>query len=327
MEVVSKEFKDVKPEEIAHLFDLVWSGQKFSSIVSKTKWAFYNDHSKVVLFEAGSKLVAARGSFEWPLALKKNNIKTYQFHGTCVHPDFRRKGIFTSINKKFIAEAIKENYDLIFNVSVDNSRAGYEKLGWKYLKGFHRMTYVNNPIKFFSRKLKAKKSEINENFIIESATEIPTIEKTIPPEFLEARKIQFKNTITTNYSNDFLKWRLNNPCENYKIHSTEKCTIIYKININKGIKELIIGDFFILEKEYKLFSRNLRQIIKKEKPDITYTYIFKTHPYFNYYIRYLFLPNPFNFNLNFGTKTLNEKTEDFIKDKKWALGFLDIDTF
>lgn len=327
MEIVSKEFNDVEAEEIAHLFNIVWCGQKFSAIVSKTKWAFYNNHSKVVLFESGSELVAARGSFKWPLAFNETSLKTYQFHGTCVHPNFRRRGIFTSINNLFLQQAIENNFDLIFNVSVDNSRSGYEKLGWKYLKGFHRMTYANNPVKFINRKFNAKKLEINEDFKIDPAVEIATIEKTIPQEFLAARKIHFKNTITTNYTNDFLKWRLNNPSENYKIHRAEKCIVIYKVNFNVGMKELIIGDFFMLEEQYKFFKECLKEIIEVEKPDLTYTYIFRHHPYFKYYLRFLFLPNPLNFHLNFGTKALNKKTEQFLKDKKWSLGFLDIDTF
>lgn len=328
MKIQNKAFKEVNVHDISKLFHTVWDNQDYDEIVSKTNWAFFNGNSKVVLFEDNDHLVAARGSFQWPLSYNNIFFKTYQFHGTCVHPNYRRKGIFTSINKQFLEEAQNDKFDLIFNVSVDNSRAGYEKLGWIYLKGFRRMTYVNTPTNFikkniFKRELKEKldvDEKISKNFLTNR-------KEIIPGEFLLARKEHFKDTIHTDYSSEFLEWRLNDPLSNYKIHYTDKCIIIYKLKFNKGLRELIIGDFFMLEKKYNIFKNCLKSLIKIEKPNMTYTYIFNKHPYFRYYERFFFLPNPLNYNLNFGCRTLNEETKQIIKFKKWGIGFLDIDTF
>lgn len=328
MKIQNKAFDEVSVHDISKLFHIVWDNQDYDEIVSKTNWAFFNGNSKVVLFEDDDCLIAARGSFKWPLSYNSIFFKTFQFHGTCVHPNYRRKGIFTSINKQFLKEAQNDEFDLIFNVSVDNSRAGYEKLGWIYLKGFRRMTYVNTPIDFIKKHV--FKREVNEKLREEDSVSkifLASIEEIIPRQFLLTRKEHFKDTIHTDYSSEFLKWRLNDPLSNYKIHCTDECIIIYKLKFNKGLRELIIGDFFMLEKKYDIFKNCLNSLIKIEKPNITYTYIFNEHPYFKYYKRFFFLPNPFNYNLNFGYRPLNEETKQSIKFKKWGIGFLDIDTF
>ncbi|WP_338378877.1 GNAT family N-acetyltransferase [uncultured Flavobacterium sp.] len=328
MEIKIKPFKNSSVSEISSLFNIVWEGQEYDDIVAKTNWAFFNDSSKVVLFESNAELIAARGAFEWPLCYNEKHLNTFQFHGTCVHPNFRRKGIFTSINKQFLKEAQEEKFDLIFNVSVDSSRAGYEKLGWVYLKGFRRLTYINKPYSFFKSSFLKEQSQVvqKQKKHFSSSNKFNFIDK-IPEEFLISRTEQFKNRLHTNYSEKFIEWRLNNPNENYKIFRGDDCVIVYKIKQVKSSKQLIIGDFFMLKKNYKTFRKNINLLMKYEEPTITFTYSFNTHPYFKYYYRHFFLPNPFNYNLNFGLKTLNNKTRDFLLNKKWGLSFLDIDTF
>lgn len=325
MEINNIDFKKVAVDDISKLFHTVWNNQNLENIISKTNWAFYSGRSKMVLLADDDKLIASRGAFEWPLKFNDNSISAYQFHGTCVHPDYRRKGLFTSVNRQFLKEAVVAQKDIIFNVSVANSRAGYEKLGWNYIKGFHRLTFINKPFSIISRKLKKDKviqvqNTEHENYISKFIT-------VIPEEYLESRRIHFKDILSTEYTRDFLQWRLENPAENYKIFSGDRCILVYKIKVINGCKELIIGDFFLLKHNYKFFKKCLNEVIKSEKPSITYTYIFNTHPYFKYYLRSFFLPNPFNFNLHFGSRTLNAASEKFLKNKKWGLGFLDIDTF
>src|SRR5690554_2309145 len=119
--------EDVTSQSISKLFQLVWGGD-FDEINSKTNWAFYKTRSKVLLYQHDGQLIAIRGGIYWPISIENRKLNCIQFHGTCVHPDFRRRGIFTSINKDFLKEVEKEGLDIIFNVSVDASRAGYEKL-------------------------------------------------------------------------------------------------------------------------------------------------------------------------------------------------------
>ena len=302
--------KDI--DKVIDLFCLVWNEPKHL-VTEKTLWAFANTFSKVLVFKnEDEEIIAVRGGFKWPLTNDGKNLDCYQFHGTCVHPNYRRMSLFTKLNKAFLKASHAEQADLIYNVSVKASKLGYEKLGWHYLKGFHRLT------KFHTSNL-IRKANRSDMLLVETPKE------EIPEFFFEARRAQFKGLISTNYSEEFLQWRLNNKEQNYQIHSSINAFIIYKTRIVSNRKELIIGEIFLQNKNYQLFRDAFRSLLKIEKPDISFTYIFSSHPFYKYYLRYLYLPNPLNYNLNFGVKLISDKIE--ISDMKWGISFLDIDTF
>lgn len=306
-------------EKLCDLIKLVFK-REAEYAIAKTKWAFDNSHSHVIIAKYQGKIIAARGGFKWPLMMNGQDIKAIQFHGTCVHPEHRRKGLFTLLNTAYLEYANKNGIDYIFHVSLKASRLGYEKLGWKYIKGYHRLTYFNKPIKYlYNNTLEKSAVPVYENTM--SKFEL------IPKHLSEARQEQFKDLIHTDYSDDFLKWRLNNKTENYKIYNDSDVYIIYKLIETNISKYLVIGDIFLIEKSFKIFIKAIRAIIGLEKPDITYTYISVQHPYYKFYLFSLFTPNPFNYHLNFGTKLIAQdcKTPSFEPNN--GLGYLDIDTF
>lgn len=306
---------DINIHDLTKLFSIVWDTQNPDRIKAKTMWAFGNTFSKVLVYEDSGMLIAARGGIHWPLTFPTRDIKAIQFHGTCVHPAYRRQGIFSSINKDFLKEAEAENIDVIFNVSVDNSRAGYEKLGWKYCKGFRRLTYFNNPL---SQLL---------NLDVNSSRKKADFTEHIKEAFISARNAEFQNKIFCKYDNVFLDWRLSNKYEDYQILQTDDAALIYKKVINNGKKEIIIGECFLMEYKFKAFSHIINELLKIEGPSMVYTYIATGHPCYSYYLKKFFFPNPKRLNLNFGVKVINTQLQSEIENTKWGISFLDIDTF
>jgi hypothetical protein len=305
----------VHHEKIIELFHQVWNTEK-NSLRSKTIWAFQNPESIIFTAFDVDKLIAVRGGFPWNLQFEDKIIRAFQLHGTCVHPDYRRIGLFSTLTRQFVEELTKNNQDLIFNVSVKASRLGYEKMGWVYLKGFHRLTFINNPLKLFK-----KRGLINSGTIempVQFVTEIDN-------KLLEYRNLTFKNLIHTFWDSDLLNWRLSNQKEGYRIAANEKGAVIYKIVKNGLLRKMIIGDYFLYNNCWSSFRNINKHLFKLEKPDLAYTYIFSTHPYYNYMLMAGFLPNPFNYHLNFGVRPLNAKLN--YSKAKWALSFIDIDTF
>jgi hypothetical protein len=312
-------FEILKKEELEELCNLIKLVFKRDSnyVISKTKWAFANDHSSVLVAKYNGAIVACRGGFDWPLKFNDSFIKAIQFHGTCVHPDHRRNGLFSKLNIKYIEDVGNKNVECIFNVSVDVSRLGYEKLGWEYMDGFHRLTHFNKPLKFVSDRF------VKKNNVRKGTPNTFTLEP-IPSAFLAARKLQFPDVVCTHYDQEFLTWRLNNKEENYRVFKNDEVYVVYKIIETNSLKSVVFGEFFMLRKSQNDFSKALFEIMNNENPDITYTYISRSHPYFRYYISCLFLPNPFNFNLNLGVRAIKNRD---LTNKKWAISFLDIDTF
>lgn len=306
-------------EELSSLLELIFKRDRLYYI-EKTKQIFNNSRSCVIVAKYGGNIIASRGGFEWPLMINEKPLMALQSHNTGVHPSHRRKGVFSMLNSEYLKFAADNNIDYIFNVSVKGSRKGNEKLGWKYLNGFHRLTYFNKP----SRVINSKRDKsITQRVKLDNSKK----EEVINNRFLEARKTQFKNLVHTNYTRDFIEWRLNNSEENYRIFKNDRVYVIYKIIQTNKTKSLVLGDFFLMENSRSLFRSALKEIMKLERPDITYTYISRNHPYFLHYLSNMFLPNPLNFNLNFGTRLISSDIEKDLSGKKWATSYLDIDTF
>ena len=100
----------------------------------------------------------------------------------------------------------KTKVKIIYNISVDKAKIGYQKLGWKYSKGFRRLTKVyptnyfkkSTSLNFSSNLFCPKKNYIEDNLI-------------------SKRKQHFNNLIFTDYSNKFLENRLKNNAQKYSI--------------------------------------------------------------------------------------------------------------
>lgn len=303
--------------QVSELFQNIWGGN-INIITEKTHWAFVRSKSLVILAYDDQKLIAVRGGFEWPLNYNENEISAYQLHGTCVHEDYRRLRLFTRLTKTFISELQTLDVSLIFNVSVNASRLGYEKMGWVYLKGFKGLTCFCKPLKII-RIIKYRSNKTLYNTISESSNEQILLDE----ELFKRRKIQFKDTVHTNYSNSFLLWRLS--LGGYKVLKNEYGAVIYKVEVFNGIRALRIGEYFLYENSYKYFNRLHKQLLSHENPDTMEISMFNTHPYYRHLRKKLFFPNPKHLNLNFGVRQL-KKTDDFI-NKSFAFSTLDIDTF
>lgn len=322
-EIYIKKFENKDLREVVDLFSLVWE-LDVKNTEAKTKWAFIEGTKLCLLAkDENGKIVGVRGGFSWPLIFEKQVMPVYQFHGTCVHPDFRRRGIFKKLNISFIEEAEKEKIKAIFNVSVMKSRMGYEKLGWKYLKTFRRLTLFNKPFQIINNLKSLKQPSIIDTNFNSEELEIDDI-------LLKKREEVFFDYIHTKYSQEFLSWRLNNKEAGYIHLKTQGGSIIYK-RLKKGIiSEIIIGEVFLREYNKKNFKLVIRELLKKEKPTLVCTYIHQNHPCYNYYLTSLFLPNPLQYNLHFGTKCITQENDflnDYYNKNNWALSFMDIDTF
>ena len=308
--------------DLVDLFQLVWPQKRFEKTLNRTNLTLDNKFSTIVVAKYGGKIIGSRPGFKWPLYSNEGYISTYQLTGTCVHPDFRRMGIFKKMNLLFIDELEKKGIDFIFNVSVDNSRAGYEKLGWKYLDGFQRLTYTTSPLKIFNNRKHLKIEEPTSSTGINKINNSQQLE-----ELLDSRMHQFNNFVFTRYSQEFLEWRLSNAVEGYRFTVIEGVgLIIYKVFENNNIKQILIGDFFLIEKEYRAFKTLFDKMEATESPDIIFTYLHNTHPYYKFYRKKIFFPNPLKLNLNFGTRIISSFNHN-ITSSNLALSALDIDTF
>ncbi|MGD6778428.1 GNAT family N-acetyltransferase [Sutcliffiella horikoshii] len=329
----SLEIVTLKREELpklAELFCLVWGGD-YNQVYSKTKWAFDDEKSIVLIAKDKNtgEIVGARGAIYWPLQCKDQILETYQFHGTCVHPDYRRMGIFSSLNKSFLELAKELNIYGIFNVSVEASMKGYQKLGWSYLPGFERLIKLPNPLQIATRTVKAsfKKVEIQNNNQVKS--DDFNIDDNVLENLLGKRNNAYmRSSLPFSFYDKqrFIK-RLSEDYAGYKYMLEEDSLAIYKITtIKQSYKGLLIGDILLNNSDPALFKKIIKKLIEREKPDFVLTYISSEHPNYKHFKKSGFF-STFKKDMNFGSRIIDPKNKDLFGETVWQTSIFDIDTF
>ena len=98
----------------------------------------YVDHVPIVVGTLDGEIVAARPFFALPMRVGGEREVALQPADTMVHPDHRRRGLFTRMTERAI-ERYAGDHPLFFNFPNDRSRPGYLKLGWETVS--ERPTY------------------------------------------------------------------------------------------------------------------------------------------------------------------------------------------
>lgn len=324
------ELKNDRSQSLLPLFERVWP-QEFGHS-EKIRWAFQTNPLGAGILMAATPAkdtmtpIAARGSIVWPVTSGDDvaSLKVHQFHGTCVHPDFRRMGIFTALNRVFLERFAELGGDAIFNISVASSRAGYEKLGWSYISGFHRLILVLRPLRVLQTLLTRK---ARAGFCVNS---IPSQR---PPSFEQVADANTKrNAILdgrffTHYDDALFQWRYDNLAAGYRfvVDKTHGfCS--YKAGRRGSAKEVLVGDIWPLGTPYRSIGKLLWRVVRREKPHLVSVLVSRSHPYHRYFRALAFFPDPKG-DLNHGVRPISEKGREFLQPSRWALMTADIDTY
>ncbi|SDQ52634.1 GNAT family N-acetyltransferase [Halopelagius longus] len=105
----------------------------------------YVDHVPIFVAEADGTLVGARPFFALDMSVGGERRLALQPADTMVHPDHRRRGLFTRMTETAIDEYGDAEPSFFFNFPNENSSSGYLNLGWR--KVTEQPTYyrIQNP--------------------------------------------------------------------------------------------------------------------------------------------------------------------------------------
>lgn len=90
----------------------------------------YADHVPVVVAERGGEIVGARSFLALALRTPEGRVGAFQACDTMVHPDHRRRGLFTRMTRHALARYADGEPALSFNFPNEKTLAGNRKLGW-----------------------------------------------------------------------------------------------------------------------------------------------------------------------------------------------------
>src|SRR5690554_6218702 len=316
--------------ELVKLFDVVWGeGQHHSA---HARWALQSNpvgNGPIVIARDGNMLVASRASIRWPFqAANGYRPIVYQLTGTCVHPDYRRRGLFSEVNRYFL-DMIASPIDrpTVFNISVEASRKGYEKLGWNYIPGLRRNIRIARPKSFFSKILRSPRNLRAETQLIPTKLKhsLTPFEKLI--ELARRREELLKTRHHTYYDAEVYEWRYSKDEHIYRdvfISGVGWC--VYKVFQRGNLVEAEIGDIWLNKNSPLAMRALLAKIVSRDLPDIFTVVISRGHPLRKHLWVNGFAPDPKG-DLNFGVRLVDERSSNLEQLRTWAIMTETLDTF
>lgn len=87
--------------------------------------------SIILLAMDGERIAGVRAFMRWELTTPDGaTVRCVRAVDTATHPDYQRRGIFSTLTKAAVSAATDDGVHLIFNTPNPKSGAGYLKMGW-----------------------------------------------------------------------------------------------------------------------------------------------------------------------------------------------------
>lgn len=244
-------------------------------------------------------------------------IKAIYSYQTMVHPNFQRKGLFSSLTNKVIDIAKKQNIDVIFNFPNHNSYEPFLKLGFIPLNNLNYWVTIGSFKSFINgfSPLSLKKP-----FLVTKITEYDEQTLRLFNELSNTIKPESINSILyPNRTVEFIRWRFFTfPMHLYKIIQTELGWVIVRVGYRGNIPEAQIMEVFPTKKLNSIFLKTITKQIREElKVGIIVFNMSNTHPlnkemvicgFFN-------LPN----KLKFCVFPLNKTGNQYLNKTNWII--------
>lgn len=122
-------------EAIVTLLDTVMSTGGVPRSAAYWRWKHeanpFGPSATLVAEGPDGELAALRTFLEWRWQAGGRTYRAVRPVDTAVHPDWRRRGLFTRLTTQLVDEMQAEGVDFIYNTPNKRSLAGYLKMGWQ----------------------------------------------------------------------------------------------------------------------------------------------------------------------------------------------------
>lgn len=153
-------FRQYEPgdaEDFLDLFELVW-GKRHSR--EWFRWRFeanpYVDHVPMFVAEADGAVVGTRPFLAFRMAVGDETVVGLLTVDTMVHPEHRRRGLFTAMTEQSLDYYAERDVAFVFNQPNSDSRPGFRSLGFREIDIKRTYFRVQRPSVFLdSRGLSA----------------------------------------------------------------------------------------------------------------------------------------------------------------------------
>lgn len=121
------------------------------------RWRFvdipYLNHVPVFVATSGGEVVATRPFFAFRMAVDGRRTLALLTVDTMVHPDHRRRGLFSTLTERSIEYYATREPSFVFNQPNGASRPGFVKLGWQVVAPTVKRYRVQHSRPFLTQRL------------------------------------------------------------------------------------------------------------------------------------------------------------------------------
>ncbi len=210
------------------------------------KWKHLDNpfgESPVLLALVNDQIVGLRAFLSWNWVVNGRIFQSYRAVDTATHPDWQRKGIFSTLTSRLLNELWEEDPKVfIFNTPNEKSKPGYLKMGWQVLG----KPYVNAFFYPFSRK---SDSMLSSAELLLQQTDFDSFKLAASPN----------HKITTLTTPEYLDWRYKQiPDRKYGAwiyEGKQNVFFIFYLRKRKRFTELRVADYFVMEGSLTMTER------------------------------------------------------------------------
>ena len=161
------------------------------------------NNSYIIRDEKTNKMIAGYGLLPMMIVLNGKEHKSTLCTNVMTHPNFSRRGLFTIIGKKALANEVKGGVTIQVGIPNDNAIAGHMKVGWQRLPNLS--FFQNDTLNGYKTDIKFHKvKSFDKSF------------DSLLDKFNQKYDFYFKK------NSDFLNWRyVNHPYNNYECWVSE----------------------------------------------------------------------------------------------------------
>lgn len=317
-------------EDTANIVELlkICLGESDNRTVEYWNWKHNNNpfgSSFVLLAFDDGKLIGVRTFMKWEWVKDAQVYKCVRTVDAVVHPDYRKRGLFSKLTM-YGLDLMKENkIDFIFNTPNSNSMPGNLKMGWKVLGKTGLKVKVNNPINSIYYRAFNREFDITH---IAKEHNVGNLSKAYLSEFL-LNSVQDNAVLRKNLSSEYLIWRYQEvPVFKYGVFKdpNDEFLIFFRQKEKGPVRELRVCDIILKNLDTSKVGRALKQLMKQYNADIA-TLTGEDDSVFNALrINAGFLNLGFK-GLNVVLREVNISVEPYLHKEAWGWTSGDIELF
>jgi len=156
-----RQYRPGDAEEFCSLYETVWDrshdGDWFDWKYRRNPAA---DRVTMFVAETDGDLVATCPFVPMRMATPRGSVLALQATDTMVHPDHRRRGLFTTLTERAIEHHTEGEASFVFSRPNERSAPGYRDLGWRMIDPTRKYFRVQDPARLADDRVRGLRGEL-----------------------------------------------------------------------------------------------------------------------------------------------------------------------